>query len=104
MFNGFDYSELYKKWGLYIPDDWENDWELFRLYIEHYLIEMEWKDDEYKLNRVSRAFAKDCRLYLKACAKWETGYEYPVWKALSEIEGDYAFVRLFCPLIGYMWN
>ena len=103
IFNGFDYSELYNKWGLYVPDGWGEDSELFQLYINNFLLNR--ADDSYdKLNRVSAAFVKDCRLYLKACSEWEIGYEHVVWKALCEIEDDFTFMRLFYPLIGYMWN
>ena len=50
----------------------------------------------------ARAVA-EMKAFLAALKTWDN-YSNPVWEGLLQVEDDYSFVRLFLPLLPYMWD
>lgn len=106
-FVGYDYYELAEKWGLNLSNynrynNGIDEYKIFALYIENFLFRMHFYETTEEPSRVMKAFCKDARSYLKALPEFNM-YDSPAWKGLSEVEDDFSFLRLFIPLVGYMW-
>jgi hypothetical protein len=109
QFDGWDYTELFDKWHLYVPAElYDNDLESSYVHnLIHMMFFMHYNFVKSKASRVGNRFYKDCRNYCKAMLE-----NYPelhqmdkeLWLGLIRIKDDYTFMRYFNALLEYAWS
>ena len=97
-FYGCDYLELCWCWNMQADDD-EIAIEQIELVIEKCY------NSEFLIghNFFPKKALKDMRLFVKSLIPG-SGYYSPVWKGLSEVESDTAFLQIFHSLLKQAWT
>lgn len=99
-FRGWDWEEL-SAWLGVNPDQDES------VLLEQTRIKINKLASNLVLHKISpeeMKLIKGIRTFVSRLAKWENTYNQPLWKGLSAIEDDEAFLRFVDPLLPYMWD
>jgi hypothetical protein len=97
-FNGYDFSELGKAWGLEMSEEGLDDNADLKAIREYMLSEWSW--DRNSLNPDVK---RDMLKFLDALVKTGLSGYVPVYRAMKKLE-DFEFVQVYCDMLPHMWT
>ena len=97
-FNGYDFSELGKAWGLEMSEDGIDDKADLKAIREYMLSEWSWSE-----NRLNPDVKSDMLKFLDALVKTGFSGYNPVYRAMKKLE-DFEFVQIYCAMLPHMWT
>lgn len=103
-FDGYDFSELYEAWGLYIPKDIFKDSYYLSEFISNFVVNKLLDQEVFNVrhSKFQKRAANDIRIYLAELSKYEPNYS-EIWEVLSKMENDLNMTIMFSRVCGYAW-